>query len=251
MKNSNLYSPGFYQTWEIGSLNSAKAIVPIALELINPKSVLDVGCGIATWLSVFHQSGIEDIIGVDGEYVDTSLLHIPKENFQPFDLTQTLDLGRRFDLVVSMEVAEHIDEKYSDIFVENLARHSDIILFSAAIPWQRAVSHVNEQWQSYWAEKFAKKGYIPVDSIRKKVWNNNEVELWYRQNAIIYVKSELLESHGRLKNEYEDNKEPLLSVVHPDFFTHRSDPRNYYLPDIVKNLPIIIKATLKRKLKRN
>jgi len=75
------YSKDFYESLpEIAQL-SAKEIVPLVLELIQPKSVIDVGCGLGTWLSVFKQHGIEDFLGVDGYYIDKKMLQIPEENF--------------------------------------------------------------------------------------------------------------------------------------------------------------------------
>jgi ribosomal protein L11 methylase PrmA len=48
-------------------------------DLIQPKSVVDVGCGLGTWLTAFNKEGVEDILGIDGEYVDRRMLKISLE----------------------------------------------------------------------------------------------------------------------------------------------------------------------------
>ncbi len=53
----SIYNKTFYDNQEKGSLNSAKIIVPIVMDIVKPKSVIDVGCGVGTWLSVFKQLG--------------------------------------------------------------------------------------------------------------------------------------------------------------------------------------------------
>ena len=121
------YTEQFYQTHQDGARRSAREIVPLVLELIRPKSAIDVGCGVGTWLSVFRENGVEDICGVDGDYVNPQMLAIPAERFFPFDLTKPLSLGRQFDLVVSLEVAEHLPAEYATTFVRSLTRLGPVL----------------------------------------------------------------------------------------------------------------------------
>lgn len=91
MKPHTLYTENFYERHYEGSLRSAKEIVPLVLEVIQPKGVIDVGCGIGTWLRVFKECGVEDVLGVDGNWVDTKMLEIPEERFVTFDLKNPSD----------------------------------------------------------------------------------------------------------------------------------------------------------------
>ena len=86
---------------------SARRVVPLVLELIHPRSVVDVGCGVGTWLSVFREHGVEDVRGIDIEGV-AGLLEIPLDQFLAHDLTRPIEPDRQFDLVVCLEVAEHL-----------------------------------------------------------------------------------------------------------------------------------------------
>ena len=99
-----------------------------------------------------------------------------------------LKLNDAFDLAISMEVAEHLPERCAEPFVESLTRLADVVLFSAAVPFQGGIGHVNEQWGSYWVALFRNRGYTAVDIIRKRIWNDDQIPYWYRQNTLLFVK---------------------------------------------------------------
>jgi SAM-dependent methyltransferase len=186
------YARDFYEAQEPGSLRSARAVLPSVVDATAPSSVLDVGCGTGTWLAAVRELGIEDVIGVDGDYVERRRLSIPEDAFVAADLEQRLDLGRRFDLAMSLEVAEHLAPHAADTFVGTLTRHADVVLFSAAQPEQGGTSHVNEQWPAFWAARFAARGYVATDPFRARFWLDPAVEPWYSQNILAFVRAERL-----------------------------------------------------------
>lgn len=184
-----VYSSDFYDYINAGSLRSARAIVPQIVCLLSPKSMLDVGCGAGAWCHEWERNGLSDILGIDGEYVDRSKLLIHESKFRAEDLSSTVRLGRKFDLVVSLEVAEHISAQCSDTFIKNLVSHGDFVLFSAAVPGQGGEFHVNEQPLEYWREKFYRFGFECFDPIRPLLANNKDVEPWYKYNTLLYVRA--------------------------------------------------------------
>ena len=107
--------------------------------------------------------------------------------FVPHDLTTPFSLGRRFDLVQSLEVAEHLPAHLADRFVADLVAHGDVILFSAAVPHQGGEHHVNEQPPEYWRRRFADRGYAAYDWLRPQLRHDRRVERWYRFNSVIYA----------------------------------------------------------------
>jgi len=215
MDIKSLYTKDYYRDIQEGSRQSAKEIVPLVLELIQPRSVIDVGCGVGTWLSVFKECGVKDITGVDGDYIDKKMLQIPQERFLSFDLREPLLMDRQFDLVVSLEVAEHLPGECAERFVDSLVRLGPVILFSAAIPFQGGQQHINEQWPDYWAKHFQQRRYVVIDCIREKIWQNPNVEMWYAQNILMFVRQDYLRSYPLLKKVVENTTTSRLSIVHP------------------------------------
>lgn len=210
------YNDAFYASVATGSLASANVIVPLVLELVPTRSVVDIGCGIGSWLSVFAANGVNDFHGYDGPHVNSASLHIPKEHFTPVNLNLPLSISRPYDLAVSLEVAEHLDPSLADSHVDQLTQLAPVILFSAAIPGQGGTNHVNEQWPEYWAERFRHRGYRAVDAIRPQLARfSTKVEFWYAQNIVIFVKESKLTNYPRLAQWAELTRPDSLAWVHP------------------------------------
>jgi SAM-dependent methyltransferase len=181
------YTSDFYSYQEPGSRASAEIVIPLLTAELQIRSVLDVGCGRGMWLSVWHQLGVDDVMGVDGDYVDRKRLHIPADRFRPENLANGFDLGRRFDLASTLEVAEHLPTASSESFVASLTRHSSMVLFSAAVPGQGGENHINEQTYEFWRALFARQGFRAFDPLRPVIHDNPGVEPWYRYNVLLYV----------------------------------------------------------------
>jgi SAM-dependent methyltransferase len=213
------YSKAFFSVLAPGSRGSADVVVPLVVDLLEVRSVVDLGCGVGAWLSVFCAHGVSDVLGIDGDYVPRERLEIPPEKFHAADLADPPRIGRRFDLAVSLEVAEHLPPSSSERFVATLVGLADVVLFSAAIPRQGGSEHVNEHWQTWWADRFAEHGYVPVDCVRRRIWTNARVGWWYAQNTILYVARDQLARNERLKAEYELMGTGQLSIVHPALYT--------------------------------
>lgn len=227
MAKSPLYSKDFFEAHRSGARLSAEAIIPIVMELIRPTSVVDVGCGTGEFLEVFRKNGVAEILGIDGAYIDKSLLAVPQEHFLPLDITMPFTLGRTFDLALCLEVAEHLAPNSASDFIESLSRLAPVILFSAAIPFQGGIHHINEQWPEYWAQLFRERGYLPVDALRKRVWSNCQIELWYRQNALFFCTEQALASNYILEREFRATHPGMLSVVHPEYYMLNHWALNY------------------------
>jgi SAM-dependent methyltransferase len=209
------YSEEFFSAHQDGACKSARVILPMVLERLPCASAVDVGCGLGTWLAVFRELGVQDVIGIDGDYVDRDRLEIPRDRFLPFDLEQPLSLPRRFDLVVSLEVAEHLPPSAAATFVASLCSLGPVVLFSAAAPFQGGTNHVNEQWPDYWARLFSRHGFVPIDFLRRRIWSHEEVEWWYAQNVLVYADEAQLDRMPLLQREYRPWEGRSLSIVHP------------------------------------
>lgn len=242
------YSEKFYEEMETSSITSAEVIVPIVMDLILPESVIDVGCAEGRWLSVFSKAGAK-VFGVDGVWVKPEQLIIPKEQFQSIDIEKPFTLNRATDLVVSLEVAEHLPESSADGFIESLVKLAPVVLFSAAIPMQGGSHHINEQWPEYWSEKFSKHDYIPVDCIRRRVWDNKKVSFFYAQNIFIYVKKSEFKKYPKLQVEVNVGDNTVLSLVHPQMYLYYAERWRLLVPFLGK-IPVPVLHKIKRILSR-
>lgn len=188
------YDSLFYRYQREGSLRSARVVLPVIVHSCKAKSLLDIGCGAGAWLSVAASLGLNDIAGVDGDYVDRSMLLVDEKHFTPGDITKPFDLGRTFDIVQCLEVAEHVPNINSATLVSNIVRHGHLILFSAAVPGQGGEDHINEQPYEYWRDLFAAEGYRLFDFVRSHIIDNEEVEPWYRYNLMLFAHDSIVES---------------------------------------------------------
>lgn len=241
------YSKSFY---EKQTDRNAKIVVPIILQYITPSNVLDVGCGIGHWLNVFKSHEIFDTIGIDYDSIPRDKLVIPHCEFIGMDLSKKLvsKKNEKYDLVLCLEVAEHLPKSRSKSFIKDLTKLSPIIIFSSAIPGQGGTNHINEQWQSYWIDLFKKEGYCKIDCLRKELWDK-DIEFCYKQNLFLFIRTNHLQHHPKLEEEYNKSKNTPENIVHPDMYRHddiRQIPLRRAL-GIILFLPVIIKNTLWRK----
>lgn len=171
----------FYARIRSGSTRSADAVAPVVQALVQARSVLDVGGGEGWWASAFAQLGATAV----------SIDHAPLSSSAPGITRLEHDLRRPIgrelgapDLVLCLEVAEHLQPAVGDRLVGDICSLAPAVLFSAAVPGQGGVGHVNEQWPAYWVGRFAGHGFRCSGALRWRFWCDDRVEAWYRQNML-------------------------------------------------------------------
>lgn len=237
----------------VHNCNAAIEVVPFLIDLLKPKSVVDVGCGTGTWLKIFLDHKINEILGIDGTYLNKEQLKIDSSKFIAYDLETLYRCEKKYDLVISLEVAEHLSSDSSDVFVETLTGLSDTVIFSAAIPNQGGQNHINEKEPKYWIEKFEKKGFKLYDVLRPVFWDNKKIDPWYRQNILLFTKKiDLNIVLEPLKNfEGKHLVHPELSKAKDDNLSIKKNQLEYInngKKDVRFYVYLLFKA-LKRKLK--
>ena len=191
------------------TVTGAKAVLELLFQASIPNSLLDVGCGNGVWLRAALDLGVPEIYGVDGVPVRQETLLVPQRYFSVADLSRTVNFGKIFDMVLCMEVAEHLPADAAPHLIKTLVSHSNHILFSAACPGQNGQHHVNCQWPRYWQDLFNERGYACDDGLRWTIWDHSNIEPWYRQN--VFAATRAPDLAGR---------EPRIrSAIHPEMLT--------------------------------
>lgn len=209
------YDSIFYANLREGASHSAKRVLPLVFDRIQPRTVVDFGCGSGGWLAEAETLGAEGL-GLDGPWVPREALEIAADQFQEADLSKPIDLGRSFDLALCLEVAEHLPAEAAVTLVGTLTHHAPAILFSAAIPGQGGTGHLNEAWPQNWCDLFADAGFDCLDVLRKEIWNDPLIEPWYRQNLLLFMRR-----NGNLCADKDKGQAAVLALIHPDIWSAR------------------------------
>lgn len=246
------YNDKFYLQ-KTKSYLSAKEFLPYLFDSYKPRSMVDFGCGVGPWLTVASELGVTDLLGIDGEWIEGKQLNTDKINYKLVDLEQPIRLEHKFDLAISLEVAEHLSEKRAKSFVADICNAADVIMFGAAIKGQGGVNHINEQWQSYWVDLFKQNDYDCIDFFRSKFWNSQIVSSDYVQNAFLFVKKD-----SEKRNLFEERIiDTIYDCCHPDIFNRYRYPKNLKYCSLrtyirtTPRIPLLIFQALWKRIKRD
>lgn len=215
---TSLYPADFYADRRTHTAYAAERIFAALPPGLLRHRVADIGCGTGTFLVA---AGASYAFGMEGDWVHADMLDDPAIAFVAHDL-ETPFAGPRVDLVLSLEVAEHLSPARAASFVADLCAMAPAILFSAAIPGQGGVGHVNEQWPSFWAGLFAAHGRKPYDILRPRLWTDDAIPAWYRQNALLFLDDETAMGLGLAPDD-----PALLDRVHPAFWARANRELKY------------------------
>jgi 2-polyprenyl-3-methyl-5-hydroxy-6-metoxy-1,4-benzoquinol methylase len=220
-ENKDYYNEQFYDAQAQRSYESARKILRIVFETYRPKTMVDFGCGYGTWLSAARDMGVKKVVGFDGDWVSKEDLYSADIDFNVADLEKKIKVKDKFDMAISLEVAEHLRPESAEIFIKSICNASDVILFGAAIEDQNGTNHINTQWQSYWVDLFKKQGYQCYDIVRSQVWNSKNVEFWYKQNTFLFINNN---SKELKKDIFDDKNYKMLqyNIVHPDHYKRKN-----------------------------
>lgn len=212
------FTPEIRDRVRAGAIQSAEVVVPLLLdEFPDVRRIVDVGCGEGWWTRAFG-ARVEPYggcaLGLDYDVVDGDE---PGYGFRQADLARPIvgdDYLGPFDLAVSLEVAEHLPPERAAGFVADLCALAPIVVFSAAIPGQGGTGHLNEQPPDYWTTLFHAQGFAVSGYLRWRIWDDDRIENWYRQNLLVAVGGEFYVHRTPAAAEFHADSPPRYAI-HP------------------------------------
>jgi SAM-dependent methyltransferase len=169
-------------------ISNATKCLKLVCDVVPLGHVVDFGCGIGAWLYAAETLGAGSVLGIEGTWIHEADTIVSKAKIQVADLaTDPPFFAKQFDLAMAIEVAEHLPEKSADKFCRSLVSAADRILFSAAVPGQPGIGHINLQPLPYWVSKFWALGYAPIELIRPYIADDKSIYWWLRQNLVMFV----------------------------------------------------------------
>lgn len=134
------------------------AIAARVVREVNPHTVLDAGCAMGFLVEGLRNRGVE-AYGVDISEYSIQNVH---SSIRPYCWVGSIvdPFPQKYDLVISIEVLEHMPKADADRAVENFCQHTDAVLFSSGTQDLREITHINIQPPEYWASLFARQGFF-------------------------------------------------------------------------------------------
>jgi len=174
--------------FENGHCSSKKLADYLVKFLDKSKKVYDFGCGNGYYISELEKSGFQ-VLGFEGTPGSSQQGYCSK--VIELDLSEPIGLNLEAGTCMSLEVAEHIDKEYEDIFVDNVTKYcQDTLVISWATPGQGGLRHVNEQPNEYVISLIESKGFKLLKEPTAEIRSIAGKDLSYFNNTIFIFKKE-------------------------------------------------------------
>jgi SAM-dependent methyltransferase len=144
-------------------------------------SIIDVGCGNGSYTRYLYERGYW-AEGYDGSPLTPEL---SKGLCRVMDFSEPVLIGE-FDLVLCLEVGEHIPKQYEQTFIDNLCNLAiQWIVLSWALPGQGGTGHVNCQTNEYVIAEMAKRDFLLNEGLTTAL--RDEARLgWFKDTLMIF-----------------------------------------------------------------
>jgi SAM-dependent methyltransferase len=191
---NDIYSQRYYQTMvEPYAQKSVPQMAASIVGTFHPARVIDIGCGSGALLVELRKLGVRNLIGLDASEAGLEIAAARGLDTRQFDIcSETWNEPLRFDLAVSMEVAEHLPASAAGRYIDLLCSLAPVIVFTAAPPGQGGIGHLNEQPPGYWQDFFTAHGFrLCRETVAawQADWHAAGVAGFYTENLMIFRQS--------------------------------------------------------------
>ncbi|MBK8047997.1 MAG: methyltransferase domain-containing protein [Anaerolineales bacterium] len=157
--DANYYAHGCGRPYQRDGLWLAQfgAVADRIVRDLEPQSVLDVGCAYGLLVETLRERGV-DAYGIDvSEYAISQAAPVVQPYVHVGSAVEPF--GRTYDLIVTIEVLEHLPPEQAEPAIANICRHTDDVLFSSSPLDYSEITHFNVQPPEIWARHFANQGF--------------------------------------------------------------------------------------------
>jgi SAM-dependent methyltransferase len=148
-----------------------------------PGTVLDIGCGPGTYVTALRSFGIS-ARGIDVDDRVKGKEHLKYQSL--FELSNE----DRADIVLCLEVAEHIEENLADVVAHQVAGTvKKTLIWTAAQPGQGGIGHINCQPREYWEKKLTEQGLVRNRELETRMLEfivQGPHMIWFRNNVMVF-----------------------------------------------------------------
>jgi SAM-dependent methyltransferase len=166
-----------------GKYSLDKSLIKTICETFHPVKIVDMGCGRGDYCKVCLSYGYE-VDGLEGSQI--ACQKAVCSNIECVDLSKPAEPRDDYDLVLCLEVGEHIPDKHQNVFIDNLARFSkDILILSWALPGQGGTGHVNCLSNETVIELMKNKGFN-FDKHMSEYLRKNSKLSWFKNTLMVF-----------------------------------------------------------------
>jgi SAM-dependent methyltransferase len=196
------------------------AIEQALVKLCEGQKVVDMGCGRGWYVEALSRAGIA-AFGVDGnpEVQKLGPRYICADLAESLVIVEgeAVAIGRETDIVLCLEVGEHMPAEYADQLLDNVCRNAEKrVVLSWAIPGQVGHGHVNCQSNEWVAEQMSRRGFVRNATIENEL--RTVATLPYFKNTLMVYDRAWPRQH-----ETTSLEEQLVTDERPQFIHQPSD----------------------------
>ncbi|MCC5833745.1 MAG: class I SAM-dependent methyltransferase [Opitutales bacterium] len=163
----------------------------IELKRCHFDSIIDVGGAQGAWLHAARERfKATRIRCYDHPDMRTRELLIDSENYTFCDLEQREKQFNQADLAICVECLEHLSPDAAERVFELLCSSASALLFSAALPRQDGVGHINGRWSAHWRRRLLDNGFVEMTDFKRKILFDSSIPYYLRQNLSLYIKKD-------------------------------------------------------------
>ena len=185
-----MYDREFHKTIENDEYPQAVRVGEYISMFLKPASFIDFGCSTGLYLREV-QMKLPNISAIGFEFSQDAVDSALCKNVYKVDLTESVQIEKiQNTLGLCLEVLEHIEDIHWKEVLTNMTNSCDKLIFSAAVPGQGGVGHINCRPKIDWIKRFHSLGWVVDLDATKHLLHYMQQGYhmgWFNNNAMVLI----------------------------------------------------------------